>query len=56
MSSFIQIIVVLNFDIFLREVSLQGILYVCSLLLIYPFAIALLVRKRIFKRLELQVG
>ncbi|HEK0624011.1 TPA: ABC transporter permease [Proteus mirabilis] len=44
------------FDIFLREVSLQGILYVCTLLLIYPFAIALLVRKRIFKRLELQVG
>ncbi|WP_323839402.1 ABC transporter permease [Photorhabdus africana] len=44
------------FDIFLREVSLLGILSVCALLLIYPVVCFLLVRNRLFKRLGLPQG
>ncbi|HCT9737910.1 TPA: ABC transporter permease [Morganella morganii] len=44
------------FDIFLREVSLLHILYVCALLLIYPVANAFFVRNRLPKRLALQGG
>ncbi|PHM71096.1 ABC transporter permease [Xenorhabdus sp. KJ12.1] len=40
------------FDIFLREVSLKIIVYVCMLLAIYPLVCALLVRNRLWKRLS----
>ncbi|AKH63687.1 MULTISPECIES: ABC transporter permease [Photorhabdus] len=44
------------FDIFLREVSLLGILSVCASLLIYPLVCSLLVRNRLLKRLSLPQG
>ncbi|EGT3622042.1 ABC transporter permease [Morganella morganii] len=44
------------FDIFLREVSLQHILYVCALLLLYPVGATFLIRNRLPKRLALQGG
>ncbi|PHM74944.1 ABC transporter permease [Xenorhabdus kozodoii] len=40
------------FDIFLREVSLQIILHVCLILMIYPAVSGLLVRTRLWKRLN----
>lgn len=44
------------FDIFLREVSFSHIVYVCSVLLIYPVVNAFFVRNRLPKRLALQGG
>ncbi|PHM29663.1 ABC transporter permease [Xenorhabdus budapestensis] len=40
------------FDIFLREVSLKIILHICMLLMIYPLVCALLIRNRLWKRLN----
>ncbi|AXH63794.1 MULTISPECIES: ABC transporter permease [Providencia] len=44
------------FDIFLREISFSRIVQVCLFLLIYPFVIGFLIRKRLIKRLENQGG
>ncbi|PHM62153.1 ABC transporter permease [Xenorhabdus ishibashii] len=44
------------FDIFLREVSLQVILHVCLILMIYPAVCGLLVRNRLWKRLNQSEG
>ncbi|MDX7998599.1 ABC transporter permease [Xenorhabdus sp. Reich] len=44
------------FDIFLREVSLQIILHVCLILLIYPAVCGLLIRHRLWKRLNQSEG
>ncbi|WFQ78658.1 ABC transporter permease [Xenorhabdus sp. SF857] len=44
------------FDIFLREVSLQIILYVCLILMIYPVVCSLLIRNRLWKRLNQSEG
>ncbi len=44
------------FDIFLREVSFMRIIQVCLFLLIYPLVCALLIRRRIVKRLAAQGG
>lgn len=41
------------FDIFLRQVLLIDILKVCLILLIYPIVVAVLVRKRLQKRLHI---
>lgn len=40
------------FDIFLREVSLQIIVSVCLILMIYPVVCGLLIRNRLWKRLH----
>src|SRR5476649_2053259 len=42
------------FDVFLREVSVRGILMVCCILLIYPLVTAFLVRKRLYLRMKQQ--
>jgi ABC-2 type transport system permease protein len=39
------------FDLFLRDVPGKPVASVCLLLLVYPLAVALLVRKRLFRRL-----
>ncbi|MBI6549337.1 ABC transporter permease [Xenorhabdus lircayensis] len=44
------------FDIFLREVSLQIILHVCLILLIYPAVCGFLIRNRLWKRLNQSEG
>ncbi len=44
------------FDIFLREISFTRIVQVCLFLLIYPFVIGFLIRKRLVKRLETKEG
>ncbi|MDR0217617.1 MAG: ABC transporter permease [Enterobacteriaceae bacterium] len=44
------------FDIFLREVSLKVILHVCTVLMIYPLVCAVLIRNRLWKRLNQPEG
>ncbi|MBD2783136.1 ABC transporter permease [Xenorhabdus sp. DI] len=44
------------FDIFLREVSLQIILHVCLILMIYPAVCSLLIRNRLWQRLNQSEG
>ncbi|MDC9580868.1 ABC transporter permease [Xenorhabdus sp. PR6a] len=44
------------FDIFLREVSLQIILHICLILLIYPAVCSLLIRNRLWQRLNQSEG
>ncbi|AOM41509.1 ABC transporter permease [Xenorhabdus hominickii] len=44
------------FDIFLREVSLQVILHVCLILMIYPAVCGFLIRHRLWKRLNQSEG
>ncbi|MDC9594428.1 ABC transporter permease [Xenorhabdus sp. IM139775] len=44
------------FDIFLREVSLQIILHVCLILMIYPAVCSFLIRNRLWQRLNQSEG